>query len=167
MKKGCTLDLPVEINNVLSKRKCLILSTENVDPNSEFLCRQITDPNKKNKPQFREYSNYYDKSNHSFSKCLRKQREDRHRKRNSYSRSKSPETHFIQYFKAYQNQYHPIEQPSSYPVIYYWRNSYDSRTRSTSRNRHDPYQFFALLRLQCHGIDVNYLALEIIIVMEK
>ena len=80
------------------------------------------------------------KSNHSSSNRFRKEREDDDRKRNSYFSSKSPVTTSNQYIKAYQNQSHPNEHPSSYPAKYYSGNSYDSRDRSTSRNCYSLYQ---------------------------
>ena len=80
---------------------------------------QTTDPNNESKPQFRKNCNYCSKSNHSVSNCFRKQREDKQRKQNCCSRSKASVKSIHQYFKAYQNEIHPNEQPSSYPVNYY------------------------------------------------
>ena len=115
-----TLDLPLKIIIVTTKLESQNLSAEIYDPNAEVMFAQTTDPNeKKSKPQIRKYCNYCHKLNHFVPNCFRKQREDEERKRNSYSRSESPAKSFNQYFKAFQNQIHPNEQPSSDFVNYY------------------------------------------------
>ena len=108
----------------------------------EVIFTQTSDPEKKTKPQFLKYCNFCQKCNNSVSSCFRKQWEAEERKLSSYSGSKSPAKIFNQIFKAYQNPIHPNENPSSYPVNYYSRRSYESRNRSSSRDRYSPYRSF-------------------------
>ena len=68
---------------------------------------QTIDIKKKSKPQFQKCCSYCHKSNCSFSNCLRKQGQDKERKRKFCSRSKSTVKSFKQYFKANQNQIQP------------------------------------------------------------
>ena len=56
------------------------------------------------------------KSNHSVSNCSLKQRDDKEGKSNFWSRSKTHIKLFNNLIWAYQNQLHPNEQLSSYPV---------------------------------------------------
>ena len=58
---------------------------------------------------------------------------------------------------------HPNEQPSSDPVNYYSRFSYDSRNRSNSRNRILHIGPLILGSLQFHLIDTKTLVLDIVI----
>ena len=132
--KNRTLNLPLEINETTSKVEAQGLSSGTYDPNPEVMFAQKTRLNNRNEIQFRKHCKYYHESKHFVSNCFLKQRQDKEAKRNSSSRSKSLENPLIQYFKAYQNQYHPAEQTSSYPVNCFSRNSYDLRNHSTSRN---------------------------------
>ena len=111
-----TLDLPLEISRVTSKLEAQKLSAEKFSSNPELLLTHTTDPNNRSKHQFQKYGRYFYKSNHSFSNCCRKQREEEEKKRKFSSRSKSPAKHLGQYLKAYLNQSHPNEQPSTYRV---------------------------------------------------
>ena len=70
------VDLPQEINVVTSKLEPQNLSSEIFDPNLESIFTQTTDPKNRSKPQFQNYCNFCHKSNHSVSKCFRKQREN-------------------------------------------------------------------------------------------
>ena len=84
----------------------------------EIVIAQNIDPNNKSKPQFRKYCTDCHKSNHSISNCFRKQRQDEERKRNSFSRSKSPTKSINQHFKAYKDQILPNEQPIAFSINY-------------------------------------------------
>ena len=128
---------------------------------------QTIEPPNKNKSQLRKYCILCHKSNHFVSNYFRKKREGEERKRKAYSRSKSKAKTVNQYFWAYQNQIRPNEEPSSYPVDYSSRNSYDSRTRSISRNRYFPY---GPSRFRSPSISNNHprpLVLSIFIVIEN
>ena len=72
---------------------------------------QTTEPPNKNKFQLRKYCILCHKSNHFVSNSFRKKREGEDRKRKAFSRSKSKAKTFNQYFRAYQNQIQPNEQP--------------------------------------------------------
>ena len=139
-RKIRTHDLPVEVNNIISKVKTQKLSAEFFDPNPEIKFIYTTDPNIKSKPQFRTHCIYCDKSNHSVSNCFRKQCEDEEQKRNSYSRWKASVNSFNQYFRAYGNQIHPNEHSPLLSVKSYSHKSYDSRNHSSYRYRYSPYR---------------------------
>ena len=139
-EKSRTLELPLQINNVTSKLESQNLSAGTYDPNTGVMFTQKTDADIKRKLHFWNYCKFCHKSNHSIPNCFRKQRKTEGRTGNSYSRTELPKTLFNQYFKAYQNQVHPNDQPSSFPVNYKWRKNYDSRNRSNSRNRYSHYR---------------------------
>ena len=88
-------------------------------------------------------------------------------KRNCCSRTKSPVKSFNQYFKAYHNQIHPIEQLSFYAVNYFSRISYDSRNRSSSKNHYTPYRSLVLNQLQLYVDHLKNFVLDIVILIEK
>ena len=124
---------------------------------------QRTAPKKKSKPQFRNYCNYFQESNHSVSNCLRKQCEDE-KKQMLFS---IKITCFSQYFKAYQNQIHPNEQPSSFPV-----NCYSGVTMTheiVQMQEIDIFQFELLVidHLQFHDNHLELLVVDIVIVIEN
>ena len=128
--------------------------------------KQTTDPPNKSKSQFRKYCILCHKSNHFVLNCFGKKREGE-KKRNAYSRSKSKAKTFNQYFRAYQNQFHPNEQLSSKPVKYSSRNSYDSRTRSISRNRCSPYRSSRFRSPSFSSNQPRPLVLTVVIVIEN
>ena len=136
-----TLDLPLEVNNVTSKLESQELSAEKFVSNLEMMLTQTTDPTNESKPQFRKYCKYCRLYHQSVSNFFREQHEDEERRRDFYSRSKSLVKSFNQYLEAYKNQNHSNEQPSSYPVNYYSRNSFGSGNRSNSRNWFSPYRY--------------------------
>ena len=133
-----TLDIPVVINKVTSEHESPKLASEIYDPNPEVLFTETTDQISKREPQFQKLFIDCHKANNSDSNCFCEQHEDEERKRNSGSRSKPPAKSFIQNLKVYENQIHANQQPSSYPVNCYSRNSCDSRNRSDTRNRFYP-----------------------------
>ena len=105
------------------------LCAETYDPKPAVLFKQTTVRNNESKPHFRKIYNFRHKSNQPVSNCFCKHREDGERKLSSYSQSKSHAEPLNPYFKAYQNQTHPNEQPPppSYCDNYYSRNKYDTR----------------------------------------
>ena len=88
-------------------------------------------------------------------------------KQNSCSRMKTPVKSFNHYFKAYHNQIHPIEQLSFYAVNYFSSMSYDSRNRSSSRNRYTPYRSLVLNQLQLYVDHLKNFVLDIVVLIEK
>ena len=84
-EKVLTFDLPLEVITVTTKQESQKFSSETFDLKPENMCTQTTDPNNKSKLQFQEYCAYCHKSKTSVSICFRKHREDKQRKRNSYS----------------------------------------------------------------------------------
>ena len=137
--KKKTLDQPLENDLVTSKLEHQTLSAETNDPNPEIMFKQTIVPNVGVNLNFYSCTLLYTvlfviNPITLFQFFFRKLGENEERKRNFSSRLKSRVKSFIQYFRAYQNQTLPEEQPSSYPVNYYSRSGYDSRNRSTSRN---------------------------------
>ena len=104
-EKNRTLDLPLQINKVTSELEKKEFFAENYNPIPEIMFTQKTDRNIEGKPQFWKNCKVSHKSNQSI--CFCKQGEDEEKKRNCYSRSKSPIKSFNQLFKTYRNQIHP------------------------------------------------------------
>ena len=131
-----THDLALEINNITKQ-----LNTQTLDHSSQeqLMYTQPKDPNNKNKPAYKKYCSYCHRTNHSISACFKKQRDDED-KREAYSRSKSPQKSFVQYFrspsndrtKQYDNRY---RNRSTSRDNSYNRNYPQNRYRSTSRDR--------------------------------
>ena len=131
-----THDLALEINNITKQ-----LNTQTLDhPSQEQLMyTQPKDPNNKNKPAYKKYCSYCHRTNHSISACFKKQRDDED-KREAYTRSKSPQKSFVQYFRSpshdrtkhYDNRYRSrsTSRDNSYNQKYS-----QNRYRSTSRDR--------------------------------
>ena len=89
---------------------------------------QSRDPNNKTKPAFKKYCSYCHRTNPSISACFKKQRDDEDR-RDAFSRSKSPQKSFVQYFRSSSNDKPRYDTQSN-------DNSYSYRSRSTSRNNY-------------------------------
>ena len=66
------------------------MNTQTLDPSSQeqLMFTQPKDPNNKNKPAYKKYCSYCQKTNLSISACFKKQRDDED-KREAYARSKS------------------------------------------------------------------------------
>ena len=60
-------------------------------------------PNNNCKPSFKKYCQYCHRTNHSISSCYIKKRDDEQNQKR-YTRSKSPQQTFMQYFKGNENK---------------------------------------------------------------
>ena len=89
---------------------------------------QPRDPNNKHKPAYKKYCSYCHRTNHSISACFKKQRDDEDKK-DAYTRSKSPQKSFVQYFRS------SSRDNNSYMTNCKHSEPYDRyRSRSTSRH---------------------------------
>ena len=117
------------------------MNTQTLDHSSQeqLMYTQPKDPNNKNKPAYKKYCSYCHRTNHSISACFKKQRDDED-KRDAYSRSKSSQKSFVQYFlspsndrtKHYDNRY---RSRSTSRDNSFNKNYSQNRYRSTSRDR--------------------------------
>ena len=131
-----THDLALEVNNITKQ-----LQTQTLEPSSQkqLMFTQPKDPNNKNKHAYKKYCSHCHRTNHSISACFKKQRDDKD-KRDAYTRSKSPQKSFVQYFrspshdrtKKIDNRYRSrsTSRNNSYNKTYS-----QNRYRSTSRDR--------------------------------
>ena len=94
-----THDLALEVNNITQQ-----LQTQTLDSSQqvELLFTQPRDPNNKNKPAYKKFCSYCQRTNHSISACFKKQRDDEDN-RDAYARSISPQKSFVQYFRSPSN----------------------------------------------------------------
>ena len=97
----------------------------------------------------------------------RKQCEDGEGKRNFFCRSKSSLEAFNQYFEAYRNQIHPNQQTSCHPVNYSSSNSYHSGNSQIPAIDILHIYPVVLDHLQLQVIDVKFLVLDFVIVIEN
>ena len=81
LKKILTLDLPLEIYKVTSRLKSQNSLSATYAPSPEVIFTQTTDRKNRSKTQFRKNLKFCLESNHSVSKCFRKQRANEKRKR--------------------------------------------------------------------------------------
>ena len=130
-----THDLNLEVNNITKQ-----LQTQKLDSqqSNQLMFTQYRNPNNKTKPAYKKYCSYCHRTNHSISACFKKQRDDEDN-RNAFTRSKSPQKSFVQYFRSSSN-----EKPTTYDTrTGEYPNRY--RSRSTSRtnyhkNDNSPYR---------------------------
>ena len=118
-----THDLTLEVNNITKQLQTNTLDSQQSD---QRMFTQPRDPNNKTKPAYKKYCSYCHRTNHSISACFKKQRDDEDR-RDAYSRSKSPQKSFVQYFRSSSNDKPRYNTQSK-------DYSYRNRSRSTSRN---------------------------------
>ena len=139
-----THDLTLEVNNITKQLQTQALNSQQSD---QIMFTQSRDPNNKNKPAYKKYCSYCHRTNHSISACFKKQRDDEDR-RDAYSRSKSPQKSFVQYFRSPSNDKprystqskdysHRNHSRSTSRNNYYKNNNSQYRQRSTSRTRYD------------------------------
>ena len=128
-----THDLALEVNNITQQ-----LQTQTLDSSQqvELLCTQPRDPNNKNKPAYKKFCSYCQRTNHSISACFKKQRDDEDN-RDAYARSISPQISFVQYFRSPSNdrtqRYDTRYRSGSTP-----RNNYYNEKKNNSQNRYRP-----------------------------
>ena len=75
------------------------LQTQTLDSSQQdqLMFTQPRDPYNKTKPSNKNYCSFRHRTNHSFSACFKKQRNDED-KREAYARSTSPQKSFVQEF---------------------------------------------------------------------
>ena len=94
-----TLDLPLKNNTVTSKLESQILTAESFDLKLEIMFTQTTHANIKPKTQFRNFSMFCDKLNHSVPNCFCKQREDEEKNGIPIIGRKHPSNHSFDFLK--------------------------------------------------------------------
>ena len=117
-----THDLTLEVNVITKQIQTQTLESQQPD---QLMFTQYRDPNNKTKPAYKKYCSYCHRTNHSISACFNKQRDDE-----AFSRSKSLQKSFVQYFRSSSNDKTPRYDTKSndYPNRY--------RRRSTSRTNY-------------------------------
>ena len=139
-----THDLTLEVNNITKQLQTQTLNSQQSD---QIMFTQSRDPNNKTKPAYKKYCSYCHRTNHSISACFKKQRDDEGR-RDAFSRSKSPQKFFVQYFRSSSNDKprydtqskdysHRYRSRSTSRNNYQKKNNYQYRQRSTSRTRYN------------------------------
>ena len=87
-----TLDLTLEVNSIANHQLQTLLQSQNLDKqqSKQLMFTQSRDSNNKHKTAEQKYCAFCQRTNHSFSVCFKKQRDDVY-KRDTYARSKSPQ----------------------------------------------------------------------------
>ena len=114
-----THDLELEVNGITKQLRTQFPDSSNQE---KHMFTKPRDPNNRNKPAYKIFCSYCNRTNHSISACFKKQRDDED-KRDAYARSKSPQKSVVQYFRS-----------SSKDGTKRFNTRY--RSRSTSRNNY-------------------------------
>ena len=125
-----THDLALKLNNITNQFQTQTLHSSQQE---QLMFTQPPDPNNENKPAYQKYCSYCHRTNHSFSACFKKQRDDED-EREAYAGSKSSQKSFVQRFRSPSNDR---------------TKRYDTRCRSRSTSRTNYY-----LKTQIHKTDI-------------